>query len=223
MVTINRGRPNRRVGATLSPASVSALVEPQPGGRAPASGDLALVQSFLNSRWDLEGPDHLRDQIATPAELENWLRRRDLLDPGSTVTAVQLQRALDVRAGLQALAFVNNGATGDLDAIERLNRSLRGPGLFVQLNPSTPPDFHAERKDVDAALALLATIVGLAQLDGRWERLKACPGRHCGWAFYDHSRNQNSNWCAMSVCGSRAKAREYRGRQRQSPGTSNGN
>jgi predicted RNA-binding Zn ribbon-like protein len=122
---------------------------------------------------------------------------------------------LDVREGLRALLFVNNGAVANPDAIERLNRALRGPGLFAQLDPVKPPDFKAMHRDFDAVLALMGTIVAVAQLDGRWSRLKACRGDHCGWAFYDRSRNQASNWCAMSVCGSRAKARDYRKRQRR--------
>jgi predicted RNA-binding Zn ribbon-like protein len=86
--------------------------------------------------------------------------------------------------------------------------------LHVQLDPDAPPVFSATRRDLDAAFASLATIVAVAQIDGGWARLKACPGHACGWAFYDHSRNQNSSWCSMSVCGSRAKAREYRKRRR---------
>jgi predicted RNA-binding Zn ribbon-like protein len=46
-------------------------------------------------------------------------------------------------------------------------------------------------------------------LDGTWARLKACPGRDCGWVFYDHSRNQSARWCSMKVCGDREKARAY--------------
>ena len=46
-------------------------------------------------------------------------------------------------------------------------------------------------------------------LDGTWVRLKACPGRDCGWVFYDHSRNQSARWCSMKVCGDREKARAY--------------
>jgi predicted RNA-binding Zn ribbon-like protein len=64
-------------------------------------------------------------------------------------------------------------------------------------------------------LGSLASIVAVAQIDGTWSRLKACPGVHCGWAFYDHSRNQSGSWCSMSVCGSRAKVREYRRRKKR--------
>lgn len=186
----------------------------QPGDREPAPGALRLVQAFVNSRWDLDRGH--QEQWTSPVSLAQWLLERDLLEPRTGLSRADLRRALEVREGLRALLFANNGASVNREAIDRLNHALRGPGLFVELSPSRPPDFKAQRRDLDAILALITTIVAVAQLDGRWSRLKACPGEHCGWAFYDHSRNQASNWCAMSVCGSRAKAREYRRRKRGS-------
>ena len=47
---------------------------------------------------------------------------------------------------------------------------------------------------------------------GTWARLKCCPGRRCGWAFYDRSASSRSRWCSMQICGARAKMRAYRDR-----------
>jgi predicted RNA-binding Zn ribbon-like protein len=188
--------------------------EPQPGDRQPAPGDLWLVQAFVNSRWDLERD--LQDQFGDTEGLATWLAERDLVPAGTPVSEADLRRALDARDGLQALLFANNGAELDEQAVERLGRALRGPGPLVRLGAGSPPDFVPWRRDVDGALALIGTIAAIAQLDGSWIRLKACRGEDCGWAFYDHSRNQAGNWCSMSVCGSRAKARDYRRRQRRS-------
>ena len=197
-------------GPSLALSSVQAPTERQPGNRLPAPGDLRLVQSLVNSFYDL---DRRAERLATPDALAGWLRERGLLEPDIELHEPDLERALEVREGLRALMFINNGEPGDPVAIDRLNQALRGPGLFVQLSPTGRPDFGAQRRDLDSALALIATIVAVAQWDGRWSRLKACPGNHCGWAFYDHSRNQASNWCSMSICGQRAKAREYRRRR----------
>lgn len=185
----------------------------QPGGRRPAPGDLQLVQAFVNTFWDLDGGGG--EQLVSPAALAEWLAAHGLVEAGVRLGRADLERALDVREGLRALLFVNNGTAADQGAIERLNTALRAPGLHVQLDAAAPPGFSALRRDFDAALASIATIVAVAQIDGSWHRLKACPGVHCGWAFYDHSRNQSGSWCSMSVCGSRAKAREYRRRNRQ--------
>jgi predicted RNA-binding Zn ribbon-like protein len=187
------------------------LTERQPGDRPPAPGELALVQALVNTFWDL---DEGAEQLTAPDALGDWLAARGLLEPGTRLDTADLERALRVREGLRAMLFANNGAAYDPAAIEALNAELRRPGLHVQLDPDAPPAFRAARRDLDAAFASLATIVAVAQIDGGWARLKACPGHDCGWAFYDHSRNQNSSWCSMSVCGSRAKAREYRKRRR---------
>jgi predicted RNA-binding Zn ribbon-like protein len=188
--------------------------ELQPGDRRPASGDLMLVQAFVNSRWDLER--ELQDQFGDREGLAKWLAERDLVPAGTQVSDADLRRALDARDGLQALLFANNGAELDAGVVGRLNRALRGRGIFVQLHADAPPDFVPTRRDFDGALALIGRIAALAQLDGTWIRLKACRGDDCGWAFYDHSRNQAGSWCSMSVCGSRTKARNYRRRKRGS-------
>ena len=213
LVTTSPDSPRSTDPVALTLRSARPPADRQPGDRAAAPGDLRLVQAFVNTFWDLDRKG--AEQFGSAADLAEWLATRELIEPGTRLSPTDLWRALDVREGLRALLFVNNGAVANPDAIERLNRALRGPGLFAQLDPAKPPDFKAMHRDFDAVLALMGTIVAVAQLDGGWSRLKACRGDHCGWAFYDRSRNQASNWCAMSVCGSRAKARDYRKRQRR--------
>jgi predicted RNA-binding Zn ribbon-like protein len=171
------------------------------------------VQSFVNTRWDLN--HELEEQLRSPFELAGWFAERRLLEPGTKLTAADLKRSLEVREGLRALLLVNNGATPDDRAIERLNRALNGAALAVRFDNDATPKLAAAGSDLDAALGSLASIIAVAQTDGSWARLKACPGVHCGWAFFDHSRNQSGSWCSMAVCGSRSKAREYRRRQKR--------
>ena len=186
--------------------------EAQPGDRPAAPGRLALVQSFLNSRWNLER-DH-EEQLSSPVALAGWLAERDLMEPRTKLSEADLARALDTREGLRALIFVNNGVPPDEQAIERLNRVLERSKLSVRFEPTGSSALASRAGGIDAALASIASIVTGAQVEGTWPRLKACPGRHCGWAFYDHSRNRSGSWCSMSLCGSRTKAREYRRRKR---------
>jgi predicted RNA-binding Zn ribbon-like protein len=185
---------------------------PQPGDRRPAPGDLELVQTFLNSRWDLTSRNE--EELVSPGAVSTWLVEHGLVDRRYALTASDHSRVLDVREGLRTMLFVNNGASEDPEVVAGLNRALRAPRIYVQLAVADSPVFKPQPRDLDGALALIATIVALSQLDGSWSRMKACRGHDCGWAFYDHSRNQASNWCAMSVCGSRAKVRAYRKRRR---------
>jgi len=209
-----RGRPH---SGELTLGLLSPPIEKQPGEREPAPGVLSLVQAFANTFWDLERGRP--EQFGSPSSLSRWLCDHELLELGTTLGPADLRRVLDVREGLRAMLFLNNGAEEDHQAGERLNRALRGRGMFAQLDARKRPEFKAERRNLDAALATIATIVAVAQLEGSWSHLKACRGEHCGWTFYDHSRNQAGSWCAMSICGSRAKARDYRRRRKRQWGT----
>ncbi|MQC82443.1 MAG: hypothetical protein DWG79_01045 [Chloroflexi bacterium] len=51
--------------------------------------------------------------------------------------------------------------------------------------------------------------------DGTWERLSRCNNNGCQWAFLDRSKNRSRRWCDMNSCGTQAKSRAYRARQRQ--------
>jgi len=208
--TRNPSPPTPRGGLTL--AALRLPAERQPGGRPPAPGDLAVVQAFVNTFWDLDrgGADRFED----PRMLAEWLSSRGLIGPRARLDDADLRRTLEVREGLREMLFANNGAGPDRPKIDRLNRALPAAELTVHLNPDTAPGLTVTGSDLDGALAAIATVAAVAQLDGRWKRLKACPGAHCGWSFYDHSRNHAGTWCAMSVCGSRAKARQYRRRRR---------
>jgi predicted RNA-binding Zn ribbon-like protein len=211
-VTEERAAQGGRHPRELALGLLSPAAERQPGEREAAPGLLALVQAFANTFWDLEAGRP--EQFASPSALARWLADHELLEPGTHLRPTDLRRTLDVREGLRAMLFFNNGAEEDRGAAERLNRALRGRGLFVQLDARRRPDFKARQRELDAALATIATIVAISQLDGSWSHLKACRGEQCGWTFYDHSRNQAGSWCAMSVCGSRAKARDYRRRRK---------
>jgi len=186
---------------------------PQSGGRDPAPGELGLVQAFVNSFWDLEH-DHGAELLHSPSALAGWLHGRGLLSPSARLSRADLRRALAVREGLRAMMLANNGHQLDPAAVERLNSAVGRGGIVIQFESDGSPRFEPQRNDLDGALAFILSIVARSQLDESWARFKACPGDDCGWAFYDYSRNQAGAWCSMAVCGSRAKARAYRRRNR---------
>lgn len=70
--------------------------------------------------------------------------------------------------------------------------------------------------DVEAGLAapLLAAVWAGVELllSNERTRIRACPGRECGWLFLDRSGRRR--WCTMSTCGNREKARRFASRQR---------
>jgi predicted RNA-binding Zn ribbon-like protein len=184
----------------------------QPAGRTPAPPPLDLVQDFVNTEiavWAV-------DDIATPAALADWLRTRNLVSAAAVVEPGAFVRARALRRVLRELASQHaNDGTPD--------PSLRAE--FASIAAETLARFELEEHgdlrlrgladDVDGALAEILARVHEAQATGAWKRLKACPGPHCGWLFYDASRNASSRWCSMSICGNRTKTAAYRRRRRE--------
>src|SRR5689334_8658830 len=151
---------------------------PQPGGRRPAPGRLALVQAFLNTHYDLtaEGGGEL---LGDPDALEGWLSAHGLMAPDARLDARDLERALDVREGLRALAFANNDEPLDEPAVAALGAASAGASTEIRISPAGPQFVAPSTTALDAALGALLAITATAMIDGSWPRLKACPGRHC--------------------------------------------
>jgi predicted RNA-binding Zn ribbon-like protein len=159
------------------------------------------------------------EELAAPGELEHlrrFVNTRDLELGTDTLhtwfaDAGALERAVELREAFRALLLSN--ATGEpppaaaREAIERIGRraTLRAGG-DLQLLPAADPE-----------LARLLAIAVVAQADGMWRRLKACPGDACQWALYDRTRSRTRTWCAAAKCGARTRSREYRRRRATGP------
>jgi predicted RNA-binding Zn ribbon-like protein len=180
----------------------------QPGGRRPAPGRLATVQAFVNTFYNF-AVDHGGEVLTTPMALGNWLAARGLLGPGIRLRADDLDRALNIREGLRALAYANNGCTLDTNAVAAMRQASEGVHTQIRIEPDGPRFVAPAGSAGHAALGALLGTVAAAMVQKQWPQLKACLGRDCGWVFYDRSRNQSAKWCAMTVCGDREKARVH--------------
>lgn len=179
-----------------------------------APGQLELVEAFVNTR-DIE-TDH--ETLTSPAALREWLLGRGIrvdrkLDDGD------LERTIAVREALRQTLLANNGEPLEGSAVETLRDAAREGLLRIDIDSGGQAALTPARGGVGDLFARLLAAVAGAQADGTWDRLKACPGNDCLWAFYDHSRNRSRIWCSMEVCGNRAKTRSYRTR-RQGAGRS---
>jgi predicted RNA-binding Zn ribbon-like protein len=188
-------------------------VSVQPGGREPAPGPLFVVQAFINTHYDLE-VDHGAELLGTPGGAGRWLRRHGLLERTGRVDEQGLRRLVELREALRALAGAGSPPAARSQTIEVLNATARGAAVELRFTAAGPAFVAAAPDQVAGAVGVLLAITARSMLDGTWSRLKVCPGDHCGWAFYDHSRNQTGRWCSMAVCGGRAKARAHYRRKR---------
>jgi len=181
----------------------------QPAGRPPAPGRLAFVQAFLNSFWDLGR--HGAEVWCSPADYGRWLAARGFRGAAGQA---DLRRALELREAIRALCLANHDGARASGAEATVDRIAREVAAGAALAPSLARDALEPTGDgPDAACALVASIVFAARADGSFARLKACPHEHCGWAFYDTSRNRSGQWCSMRLCGNRTKGAAFRRRQ----------
>jgi predicted RNA-binding Zn ribbon-like protein len=188
----------------------------QPGGRAPAPGQLALVQAFINSHYSLEH-DHGADLWSSPRALQKWLIARGLVSADARIGTAELHRALVAREALRALATRDRPADSRREHLDGLNSACEGAAVELRFDAGGPRFVRGSGGTFADALGLILGLTAAAMIGGGWARMKVCPGAHCGWAFYDASRNQTGRWCSMSVCGGRAKAQAHYRRRRAVP------
>ncbi len=178
---------------------------------------LIRVEDFLNTlderRFERRGRRHAGgDALVTEADLAAWLVGRGLLSPGEPVDresfelALALRRAL--RGALAARAGQQQKTETDLDAAA----VLRSLPLRLELDPGGEAALRPAEAGARGAVAGLAADIAVAAAAGVWPRLKMCGHGDCRWVFYDGSRNGRGRWCAMDVCGNRAKTHAYRQR-----------
>lgn len=150
-----------------------------------------LALDLVDTLWDGG------DQLADPEGVDAWLAGHGY-PSGSVAALVETRTAL--RAALE------RGERDGLNAV--LARGTRtpvlradGPGEDVHVDPDWRPAW-------DAAVDYLRL------LGERPDRIRNCARPTCVLWFHDVSRNGTRRWCAMEVCGNRAKSGRYYERSR---------
>jgi predicted RNA-binding Zn ribbon-like protein len=176
------------------------------------------------------GTDQHLEHLLRYDDLVVWSRRTGLLsaEDAAALTAqaaampeaaaAVLSHALGLREALHgmfeataahapvpaaAIASVN-GVLAEAMAEARLRTTGHG---FAWDWRTTPPGLDRMLWPIAREAAELLVSPALA-------RVKVCPGRQCGWLFFDATKNRRRRWCDMRVCGSRDKARRHHHRKR---------
>lgn len=199
------------VGKRINPVVAEEIRERFAAGanRATLAKEYGLSMGFLSA---IVRRAPLDDELPSVRAAAGWLAAHGLVDPGTSVSDDELERMLKLRAALRAMAVSNAGHDLDPAVLVSLNRIAAS--IPVVLHFEREPTLRQTARGVDAAIGRMLAVVAEAMLDGTWQRLKRCPGTGCPATFYDASKNRSGTWCSMSVCGNRAKVRNYQSRQR---------
>jgi predicted RNA-binding Zn ribbon-like protein len=174
--------------------------------RETASGDLGLVQAFINTLDVLPGSEELRD----PNTLQAWLVARGLLDGSQTVDESDLKHAIAVREAMRGVVGGNSGHPVYPVDLATLNEAAGASRLRMRFGAGGAARLEPEAPGAVGAIGRLVAALYSAMQDEAWERLKLCSDDDCRWVFFDRSKNYSSRWCSMASCGNRAKARRFR-------------
>ena len=174
----------------------------QPGGRQPAPAHLRPLQDLLNTVNLESGEDALSAE-----GFGAWAAARG----GGDAAEADRVRLQSLREDLRAWVADHAATVPEAVAEAVAAADLRIGVVEGRLGTTSPTAFGRLVGPVVEGIAL-------AQRDDDWRRLKVCDRGTCRWAFYDHSRNNASRWCASSICGAREKSmRAYRKRVGQAP------
>ena len=174
-----------------------------------ASGDLGVVQEYVNTIDLQDGPELLTD----PNTLREWLAARGLMAPDAQLDAEDYRHALALREAIRGVIGGNSGSPIYPVDLATLNEAATASRLRVRFGPGGKPRLEPEATGAVGAMGRLVATLYSAMQDEDWEHLKLCGSDSCRWVFFDQSRNHSSRWCSMASCGNRAKARRFRSKK----------
>ncbi len=174
--------------------------------RQTATGDLGLVQAFVNT-LDMEpGSEELKD----PNTLRDWLVARGLMEGAQSLGDADLRHAIALREAMRSMIGGNSGLRVYPVDLATLNEAATASRLRMKFGADGLARLEPEAAGAVGAIGRLVASLYAAMQTEEWDRLKLCGSGTCRWAFYDRSKNHSSRWCTMASCGNREKARRFR-------------
>jgi predicted RNA-binding Zn ribbon-like protein len=182
------------------------------------AGNLAL--DFVNTA-ELRGDPDAGDVLRTSADLVEWGRRYGLLAADAkSASAAELRTALETRELLYRLFVTHlHGSAPTERDLAQLATAAAEAYRAARLVQGRDGRLRWEWDSAEpATIRNTASVIATELLrTGPLERLRQCPGEHCGWLFLDATKRGNRRWCSMSECGQDAKTTRRRQRRSTSP------
>jgi predicted RNA-binding Zn ribbon-like protein len=186
-----------------------------------------LAFDFTNTASG-RGTPARQEHLRAPEHVIAWSRHAKLLTPEDGDTARDLiaarpelgrkllARALELRETIyrigSAIAHRDAPPPADTDALARIHAACVASAKFAPFRGNFVWSWRPADGLVEAILGpiTLSALTLLVQSDV--SRIKQCAGDHCGWLFFDTTKNKQRRWCEMEVCGNRAKQKAHRAR-----------
>jgi len=189
--------------------------QPSPSEPQLVGGFACLDFCNTLSGWGGPGP---RERAGTPAALAAWCAYA--FGDAPRIDAGDWARLIRLRAVLHAvLDSVATQAAPPAEAVAELQIEVAEAAACRRLTVTAAGGTWQDAPPVDgtAVRHRLAMDALDLLLQGEPARLKRCAGHDCAWLFYDRSKNASRRWCVMEDCGTRAKVRSFRARQKSTP------
>ena len=170
------------------------------------AGNPAL--DFVNTAEE-RGHPLAGDVLTTPADLLRWGQRYGMI----TAAATSQDSDRELLSAIHARELLYGLWT------DRTRDTTSSPASLAQLSELAADAYRAARLiNHDGHLSWqwdntnLTTVRHVAVTSAvdlltyaNTDRLKQCPGDHCGWFFLDSTKRGNRRWCSMNDCGQIAK------------------
>ncbi len=132
--------------------------------------------------------------------------------------AAVLRRAIALREAIwrvfDACAKRARAAPADLEELHREDLIARAHLRFRQSEAGVDYEWSDEIR-LDRPLWAFARSAADLLRSPELTWVRECGSATCEWLFIDRSRNHSRRWCDMNDCGSEAKVRRFRQRQRR--------
>jgi predicted RNA-binding Zn ribbon-like protein len=185
----------------------------------------ALAFDLTNTSSGRGGPKWL-EHLQTAGNVIDWARHAKILTARDArrlhqLAATDRRLAARLLAALRALREVIHAVAGaiagtskarrkDMDALVRIHAECLAQARLLPSASTFAWVWDPAASPVEAVLGPVV-LSALSVLTGSdLSRIKRCPGDHCGWLFFDTTKNKRRRWCEMEVCGNRAKQKRRR-------------
>lgn len=201
---------------------------PNPGALPLVGCELAF--DFTNTASDRGGPEH-REHFRSAADVIVWTRHAKVMTERDRDVALAalaadpslgrrlLRETLTVRETIHRIGAAISAGRGpsptDVAALTAAHTHALSAARLTPFGDGFVWSWDAHDGVVEALLGpiTLSALTLLTQQD--LSRIKQCQGEHCGWLFFDTTKNKNRRWCEMEVCGNRAKQKQFMERRKR--------